>query len=172
MKFKEKIKRIPKSWYFLISIVLIYFLFSLFNKEIYLESVGFFTELIYKMIPIFILVFVLMSISNYFITPKFVIKHLKEKGIKKWVFVIIGGILSSGPIYMWYPLLADLKNKGLNNGLIACFLYNRAIKIPLIPLAIIYFSWQYIVILLVVMVFTSVIQGILLNKLMDVKNEN
>ena len=70
---------------------------------------------------------------------------------------------------MWYPLLADLRNKGLNYGLIACFLYNRAIKIPLIPLAIVYFSWQYIVILLVVMVFASIIQGVFLNRLMEVK---
>jgi len=169
MKFKEKIKRIPKSWYFLVSIVFVYLLFSLFNKEIYLSSLNFFNNIILKIIPIFILVFVLMSISNYFITPDFIIKHLKEKGIKKWFFVIIGGILSSGPIYMWYPLLADLRNKGLNYGLIACFLYNRAIKIPLIPLAIVYFSWQYIIILLVVMVFASIIQGVLLNKLMEVK---
>ncbi|MBU0894430.1 MAG: hypothetical protein KKF48_05215 [Nanoarchaeota archaeon] len=169
MKFKGKMKRIPKSWYFLVLIVFVYFLFSLFNKEVYLGSLNFFNNLILKIIPIFLLVFVLMSISNYFITPYFVIKYLKEKGIRKWFFVIIGGILSSGPIYMWYPLLADLRNKGLNYGLIACFLYNRAIKIPLIPLAIVYFSWQYIVILLVVMVFASVIQGVLLNKLMEVK---
>ena len=169
MKFKEKIKRIPKSWYFLISIVFIYFLFSLFNKEVYLGSLNFFKDILLKIIPVFILVFVLMSISNYFISPDFVIKHLKEKGTKKWFLVIIGGILSSGPIYMWYPLLADLRNKGLSYGLIACFLYNRAIKITLIPLAIVYFSWQYIVILLVVMIFASVLQGILLNKVMEVK---
>lgn len=96
-------------------------------------------------------------------------KHLKDKGMKKWFFVIIGGILSSGPIYMWYPLLADLRNKGLNYGLIACFLYNRSIKIPLIPLAIIYFSWKYIIILLLVMILASIIQGIIINKLMEVK---
>ena len=95
--------------------------------------------------------------------------HLKEKGIRKWFYVIIGGILSSGPIYMWYPLLADLRSKGLNYGLIACFLYNRAIKIPLLPLAIIYFSWQYIIILTLVMITVSIMQGILLNKLMEVK---
>jgi hypothetical protein len=70
---------------------------------------------------------------------------------------------------MWYPLLADLKNKGLNDGLIACFLYNRAIKIPLLPLAIIYFSWQYILVLTIVMVLASVTQGILLNKIIEVK---
>jgi len=110
-----------------------------------------------------------MTLSNYFITPKVIMKHLKEKGLKKWFFVIVGGILSSGPIYMWYPLLADLRSKGLSYGLIACFLYNRAIKIPLIPLAIIYFSWQYILILTFVMVAVSVIQGIIINRSMEVK---
>ncbi len=169
MKFKEKIRKIPKSWYFLIIIVLVYFLLSIFNRDIYLECLDFFSEIILKIIPIFVLVFVLMSLFNYFITPNFIIKHLKEKGVKKWFFVILGGILSSGPVYMWYPLLADLKDKGLNYGLIACFLYNRAIKIPLIPLAIVYFSWQYIFILLMVMIFASIIQGILLERLMEIK---
>ena len=169
MKFKDKLKHLPGTWYFLSIVILIYILLSIFDQELYLNSLNFFNQIILKVIPIFILVFVLMTLSNYFITPKFVIKHLKDRGLKKWFFVIVGGILSTGPIYMWYPLLADLKNKGLNYGLIACFLYNRAIKIPLIPLAIIYFSWQYILILLIVMIFASIIQGILLNKLMGVK---
>jgi uncharacterized membrane protein YraQ (UPF0718 family) len=169
MKFKDKLKRVPKSWYFLIAIILIYIIISVFNKGLYIESISFFGEIIYKVIPIFILVFVLMTLSNYFVTPEFIMKHLGDKGIKKWFFVIIGGILSSGPIYMWYPLLADLKNRGLSNGLIACFLYNRAIKIPLIPLAIVYFSWQYILVLMIVMIVMSVVQGMLLNKLMEVE---
>ncbi len=66
---------------------------------------------------------------------------------------------------MWYPLLSDLKDKGLNYGLISCFLYNRAIKIPLIPLAIIYFGFKYIFILTIVMIFISIIQGILIDKI-------
>jgi len=169
MNLKNKLKQLPGSWYFLIAIILIYIFVLIFNQEIYLKSLDFFNKIIYKIIPIFILVFVLMSLSNYFITPKFVMKHLREKGIKKWFYVIVGGIISSGPIYMWYPLLADLKHKGLSYGLIVCFLYNRAIKIPLIPLAIIYFSWQYILILTSVMIFMSVIQGILINKIMEVK---
>ena len=64
MKFKEKIKRIPKAWYFPISMVFIYFLFSLFDKEVYSGSLNFFINILLKIIPIFILVFVLMSISN------------------------------------------------------------------------------------------------------------
>jgi len=169
MSLKNKLKQLPGSWYFLGIMIFVFFLFSIFNQEIYFESLKFFTQIIYKIIPIFVLVFVLMSFTNYFITTNFIIKHLKDKGMKKWFFVIIGGILSSGPIYMWYPLLADLRNKGLNYGLIACFLYNRSIKIPLIPLAVIYFSWEFIIVLLVVMILVSVIQGIMINKLMEVK---
>lgn len=164
-----KLREISGAWYFLLIIIIVYFLFSIFNQKIYLDSLDFFGQIIYKIIPIFILVFVLMSLSNYFITPKFVMRHLREKGFRKWFYVIVGGILSTGPIYMWYPLLADLRRKGLSYGLIACFLYNRAIKIPLLPLAILYFSWQYILVLCFVMVFVSVIQGVVLNKLMEVK---
>ena len=168
MKLKNKLKQLPGTWYFLLTIIIIFFIISIAKQELFFSSLEFFNELILKIIPIFILVFVLMTLSNYFITPEFIIKPLKEKGIKKLFFVIIGGILSSGPIYMWYPLLADLRSKGLNYGLIACFLYNRAIKIPLLPLAIIYFDWNYIAILTVVMMLISIIQGTLINKLMEI----
>lgn len=169
MNIKNKSKQISGSWYFLIIILLIYLGLFIFKQDIFSSSIIFFYNIILKIIPVFIFVFVLMSLTNYFITPKFVMKHLVKKGVKKWFFIIIGGILSTGPIYMWYPLLADLKNKGLNYGLIACFLYNRAIKIPLLPIAIFYFGWKYILVLSFVTVFMSVIQGILINKLMRVK---
>jgi len=169
MSIKNKFKQISGSWYFLIGISIVYLILFFIRQDLFSSSINFFYNIILKIIPVFILVFILMTITNYFITPKFVIKHLKGKGIKKWFFVIIGGILSTGPIYMWYPFLADLKKKGLNYGLIACFLYNRAIKIPLLPLAIIYLTWQYIFVLSFVMIFVSIIQGIIINKLMEVK---
>jgi uncharacterized membrane protein YraQ (UPF0718 family) len=169
MKFKDKLKQLSGSWYFLLIIIFVYIITSIFSRQIYLESLIFFNNIIFKIVPIFVLVFVLMTLSNYFITPKIIIKHLKSKGLKKWVFVIIGGILSSGPIYMWYPLLADLKNKGLSYGLIACFLYNRAVKIPLLPLIMFYFNWQYVLVLTITMIIASIFQGVLLNKLIDKK---
>ena len=167
MKIKNKLKQTPKSWYFLTAIALIHILLLIINQNIFFSSLNFFYNILLKIIPVFVLVFILMALTNYFITPKFVMKHLKEKGIKKWFFVIIGGILSTGPIYMWYPLLAHLKNKGLSYGLIACFLYNRAIKIPLLPMAIFYFGLKYVLVLSFVMIFISIIQGIILNKLIN-----
>jgi len=166
------VKKLHGSWYFLIVMILVYALLFFFRSDWFHTSLTFFFNILLKIIPIFALIFVLMAISNYFISPKFIVKHLQGKGVKKWVYVILGGILSSGPIYMWYPLLSNLKKKGLRDGLIACFLYNRAIKIPLLPIAIFYFGLKYIVILTVVMILISVVQGILINKIMEVKNES
>ncbi len=169
MKIKEKIKNLPGVWKFLILVILVYIFILIFNSNLFLESIEFSKKIFLDVALIFVIIFVLMALSNYFITPKFIIKHLKERGIKKWFFTIVGGMLSSGPIYMWYPLLGDLKKKGLSDGLIACFLYNRAIKIPLLPIAITYFSLKYIIVLIIVMIIFSIIQGIMLNKLMREK---
>ena len=168
MKFNDKIK-IGNAWKFLIIVLIIYFVLFFINFELFETSLIFFLGILKKIIPIFALVFVLMSITNYFVTPQFILKHMKRKGIKKWVFVVVGGILSTGAVYMWYPLLADLKDKGLSLGLIATFLYNRAIKIPLLPLMIFYFSLKYVLVLTLIMIFISVIQGITINKLMERK---
>ena len=169
MNLKNKLNQISGSWYFFLIMILVYFFFFIFRKDLFFSSSSFFYNILLKIIPIFIFVFILMAITNYFITPKFIMKHFKEKGIKKWFFVIIGGILSTGPIYMWYPLLSDLKDKGLSYGFLACFLYNRAIKIPLLPIAVFYFGWKYILVLSFVMIFISIIQGMIINKLMEVK---
>lgn len=169
MTIKNKIKQIPGAWQFLAIVVFIYLILSVFKFQTFLAGLLFFCEIIIKIFPIIAIVFVLMTLANYFITPELIKRHLNEKGSKKWIIVIIGGILSSGPVYMWYPLLADLKKKGLSYGLIACFLYNRAIKIPILPIAVMYFSLMYILVLCFVMIFISIVQGLIINKLMEVK---
>ena len=161
-------RRIQGKWYFLIIVILAYIALLIFSKELFYSSLFFFEKILIKIIPILVAVFILMVFTNYFITQEFIIKHTRKRGIKKWIFIITGGILSSGPIYMWYPLLADLKKKGLSYGFIACFLYNRAIKIPLLPLIILYFGWRFVIVLTFTMIIASVIQGIIINN-MEVK---
>jgi len=158
------------SWYFLFAVIIIYVIIACVNLTLFSSSLVFFYKLIIRIVPIFVLIFILMTITSLFITPQFITRHFREPGIKKWIFVIIGGILSTGPIYMWYPLLADLREKGVNNGFIAAFLYSRAIKIPLLPVIIFYFSLKYIIALTVVMIGFSVIQGITVNKMMAAKH--
>jgi len=93
----------------------------------------------------------------------------KEAGKKRWFIAAITGIISTGPIYAWYPMLSEIQNKGKNNGFIATFLYNRAVKPALIPLMIFYFSLTFVIVLTIVMVFLSIIQGMIIEKITEVK---
>jgi uncharacterized membrane protein YraQ (UPF0718 family) len=109
-----------------------------------------------------------MYLFNIFINPKFVSKYLgKEKGLSGWVFSIVSGIISMGAIYMWYPILADLKEKGMKDGLISVFLYNMAIKIPLLPFMVFYFGLSFTIVLTIFMIIFSIINGVLIEKIMD-----
>ena len=158
-------KKISGAWFFFIFMVMLYLLLFFVNPNLCISSLIFFRQILIKIIPIFLLVWFLMVIANYFITPKFVFKYFDKKSANKWFFAIIGGILSEGPIYIWYPLLADLKKKGLDYGFVACFLYNRAIKLPILPAAIYYFGWKYILILAIIMIMASIGQGIIINRI-------
>jgi uncharacterized membrane protein YraQ (UPF0718 family) len=172
MKLKNKLRQISGSWRFLAVVVLIYGGFLLFDTATSLKMVNCSAGILADIIPIFLTVSVLVFLSDYFISPRFIIKYLRQNSLLKWLLVIIGGILSTGPIYMWYPLLAELRSKVLDDGMVACFLYNRAIKIPLLPITILYFGWRYVVVLGAVMVGASVFQGFIINQIMGGKNEN
>lgn len=159
------------GWWFLLVVVLIYLITYILKPDFLIPSLKFFLSIIKKIIPVFVLVFTIMFIINYFITPKKLVSYLKKENnkIKKWFITIIAGIISTGPIYMWYPLLADLKEHGISNGLIATFLYARAIKPALMPLMILYFGLAFTIVLTIAIIMFSLIQGITLEKLMEVR---
>ncbi len=166
MKKSEKSRG---GWYFLIIVLIGYLILYFIRKDLLIKSLSGFSGIIVKIIPVLFIAFMLMFFINYFVTPKLLIKHLtKRNKIKKWVITIIAGIISTGPIYMWYPMLSDLKDKGVNNGLIATFLYSRAVKPALIPLMIFYFGITYTIVFTLSIVVFSFIQGIIINK-MEVK---
>ena len=56
----------------------------------------------------------------------------------------------------------------MKNSLIAVFLYNRAVKPALIPLMIYYFGLSYLIVLTIVMIIFSIINGILVEKILEV----
>lgn len=127
-------------------------------------------KVILQIAPIFILVYFFMLLTHYFVSNKFLKKHLgKEAGIKGWILAILAGILSMGPIYMWYPLLHDLQSKGMQNKFIATFLYNRGIKLQWLPMLVLYFGLKYALVVLFVMLVLSIPQGILTEKLVNRK---
>jgi uncharacterized membrane protein YraQ (UPF0718 family) len=119
-----------------------------------------------RIAPVLLLVFGVMFLTNLFFESNRVIRFLGAgSGLRGWMLAIAGGIVSSGPIYMWYPLLGDLKEKGMKDSLIAAFLYNRAVKIPLLPMMVYYFGWTFALVLSIYMVLFSVADGVLVQSL-------
>ena len=106
------------------------------------------------------MIILLMALINYLVNPETVSKYVGEgSGIKGLSLAIFTSILSHGPFYVWYPLLRDLRNEGMKSGLIAFCLYNRATKMPLLPLMIYYFGAPFVVILTGLMIIARIVQG-------------
>jgi len=163
MKF-EKNKSSRKNFYygfvFLFLVIIIYFSLFFLDSNNIIISLQSSWIIFFNILPILIFVIFLMGISNYFLKPNKVSKYLgKESGLKGWLLSALFGIISHGPIYVWYPLLEDLKKNGMRTGLIAVFLYNRAIKIPLLPIMVFYFGIIFVITLCIYMIIASIIQG-------------
>ena len=110
------------------------------------------------------LVLVFMLLLNIFLKPARVAKLLgKGSGVKGILLSAATGIISTGPIYVWYPLLKDLREKGAGDSSIAIFLYNRAVKPFLLPVMVAYFGWLYVVILTLLTIIASVAVGYSVN---------
>lgn len=165
MSAVKVLSRLSGGWRFLIIMVFAEIGLFFCSRSTFFVGLKILSGLLFKILPVLLLVFLLMSVINYYVTPATVTRHLGGRGVKKWFIAVIGGILSVGPVYLWYPILADLRKRGLSNGWVACFLYNRAIKVPLLPLATYYFGWHYVVTLTLVMVLASIVQAYVITHL-------
>ena len=149
--------------YFLGAMLAIYLVLFVVDTDNAVTSSEVTLGILWNLIPILVAVVVLMGLLNLFLKPKRVSRYLgKGSGIRGWLLAISLGIISHGPIYAWYPLLGDLREKGMRSGLASAFLYNRAIKLPLLPVMIFYFGLPFVVVLLLLTMGASVIGGKLL----------
>lgn len=145
-------------------VILLYFILGWFDFDLIKNGFLYTFNIFLKIIPIlFLLVFINFLINKYF-DSKLIVKYLgKESGFKGWVLAIISGILVSGPPYILFPLLKDLKKKGMSNALLAVFLYNRNVKIPFLPVMIYYFGLTYTIIVSFYIILFSIFNGLLIN---------
>jgi len=155
--------------FFSVSVVLL-LISIVFDNERGLKSLFFLLNLLKSMIPVLAFVFVLMVLINIFLKSETLIKYMgKDSGLKGWFVAVVTGILSVGAIYMWFPLLKDMLDKGVKQGLVAVFLYNRGIKLQWLPVLAFYFSLKYVIVLTLVMILASLVQGIIINRIFEKK---
>jgi uncharacterized membrane protein YraQ (UPF0718 family) len=102
-------------------------------------------SILLQVLPV-LLVVVLFMAATHFIPGSLVQRYLgRGTGVKGYVAAVAAGTLSHGPVYVWYPFLAELREKGVSSGKIAAFLYARAVKIPLLAAMAFYFGIPFTV---------------------------
>ncbi|OPL11712.1 MAG: hypothetical protein AVO39_05195 [delta proteobacterium MLS_D] len=153
-----------RAYIFPVAVLAIYAVLFLYVPEGTLSALKSSGKIVLAMLVPLTLIFVLMLLINLFVKPSNVAKFLgRSFGVRETLLSAAAGIISAGPIYVWYPLLKDLKEKGAGNYALSVFLYNRSIKPFLLPIMISYFGWIFVVTLLVMTFFSSIIVGCSMN---------
>ncbi len=156
---------------FLLAVVIFYILVGLFKPQMVCQAFLKTIWLLVKLIPLLIVVLLAMIIINLLIdSPKFR-KCLQARGWQAWFWACLGGVLVSGPPYILYPLLAELKKHGMSDSFLAVFLYNRNVKIPFLPVMVYYFGFSFTVIVSVLIIVFSFLNGWLVEKLVAEQGE-
>ena len=119
-----------------------------------------------NILPVLLVVLFLMALVSAYIEPQKITHYLGRKsGLKGWLIALIGGVFCHGPSYLWYPMLSDLRARGVNEGLIIAFFYARSIKVPWLPMMASYFGIAFTVILTFYILLAAVIQGKIAEKI-------
>jgi len=149
---------------FLAIIATTYGLISLYDTHTALSALQTSGAILRKVLPIIAIVITFSAIINSLIPPHMMIKHLGKNSRRGWIVALCAGVISHGPMYIWYPMIEDLRQHGVRDGLLVTFFYSRAIKVPLLPLMIDYFGWGFTAILTCYILLAAVVQGWILEK--------
>jgi uncharacterized membrane protein YraQ (UPF0718 family) len=159
-------KRKLGGWIFLALMLLAHGATALADPGLAHRALASFFGMLGEVAPVLVLVFVLMFLVERFLTPARTRSWLgRESGVRGWLLALAAGVVSTGPVYTWFALLAELRKKGMRTALVAVLLYARAIKLPLLPLLAHYFGLRYMLVLSLLIAVFSIVNGLLLERL-------
>lgn len=162
MKRDTSTSKKPAGVYFLAAVAAIYTAIALFAPHKAADALSSSLSILWKLLPVIVIVIVLLGFFNRMFNAASVARHLgKVSGPRAWLIAISGGILSHGPAFVWYPMLAELRHKGVRDGFIVAFFYVRAIKLPWMPVMIDYFGWSFTAALTLALITAALIQGLI-----------
>ena len=149
-----------KGMKFLSMVLIVYVILLIIETPDTLLAIEKSASILLSLLPLFLLIIMITALINYFLKPKQIIKHFgKDSGAKGIFYAVVGGIISHGPMYAWYGMLADMRSQGLKDGLIVTFMYARAIKLPLLPFMVDLFGLLFAIIITIYILIAAVLQG-------------
>jgi len=147
---------------FLAVVILIYIVLYFVNQDKTLESLQHFVKNTLSVLPIFLFVIFLTAVINYYFPKERIGKMFQGKSkFRTYTISLLAGIISHGPVFVWYPLLKNLREKGVQDGALVTFLYGRNIKLTLLPIMIGFFGQLFTIIFMVYIAIAAIIQGLL-----------
>ncbi|MCK5148124.1 permease [bacterium] len=116
-------------------------------------------------------IMVLMGLFMVWISKDLVLKYLgKDSGIKGMLISFVLGSLPTGPLYVAFPLVAGLKQKGASITNIVIFLSAWAcIKLPQEMVELQFLGWKFMTARLVLTIIFVTIMGIGMGKLLNMQ---
>ena len=160
-------KRKLGGWLFLVGVILAHAATALVKPDLARQALAAFLNLFVEVLPVLVLVFGLMFLAERFLTPSRTRAWLgRGSGLRGWLLAVVVGVISTGPVYTWYALLAELREKGMRTALVAVLLYARAVKLPLLPLLAHYFGFRYMLVLSLFIAAFSIVNGLLMERLL------
>ncbi|MGI6595069.1 MAG: permease [Christensenellales bacterium] len=129
-----KIKSILKNNKLLIAVILTYIVLLIISPEIFLKAADNSLYYLIEMIQILPVVFLLTIIIDVMIPKNVIMKGLgKDSGVKGYMFALLLGSLSAGPIYAAFPISKVLLKKGASISNIVIILSAWAVvKVPML----------------------------------------
>ncbi|MBU1669191.1 permease [bacterium] len=153
-----------KGLKFLYIVIIAYIVLFFIEQKNALLSLQKALDIFYQLLPIFLFIILIMTLINYFLRPKQIIKHFgKESGAKGVIYALLAGIISHGPMYAWYGMIQELREQGAKDSLLITFFYARAIKIPMLPFMLGIFGLAFTLILSFYILLFAVIQGVVMD---------
>jgi uncharacterized membrane protein YraQ (UPF0718 family) len=146
--------------YLLLTVIALYVVLFAFDGGAAVAALAKSGAVVEKILPILAGVILFTAILNYFLRPEQVARHLgKESGARAWGWALAAGVASHGPMYVWYPMLEDLRAHGMRDGLIVTLFAARVIKLPPLPLMVDYFGLTYTLVLSFYILTGAFLQG-------------
>ena len=152
--------RIVRRMIFPIAVLILYAVVLFFRPDGALAALSRSGKIALRIVGPLTLAFLIMVVLNLWVKPAHVVRFLgRGSGLRSVLFSTMAGIISMGPIYVWYPLLKELREKGARSFHLANFLNNRTVKPFLLPVMVFYFGWAYTLILTCLTMISSLCVG-------------
>ena len=172
IEIKEKIKNgIYKSLKYIIGIGIILFLLYIIFPEKILSTLDISQRYGIEMITIFPAVLILMGLADVWVPKSLINKYLgKNSGLKGILLSIFLGTLPTGPLYIAFPIAAELLRKKARISNVMIFLGVWAsLKIPQISVEIKFLGIKFAAIRFIFTLISIIIIGYLIEIIVERK---